>query len=345
MLMILLGSVPIICMPWMPWGHTESRNEKRGIGRGIHGKNLVQDNLCFSYQRDIDCNHCINGFLKKTKSSVIIRTMDCSLRTSVNLLMTHFSPKLKIIPTMYCTNFYQKSNKLDITWRKWHTPTLSPSKMIEILWIEFWVLYKCSVGYTWASVFFLHSDWFLGRKVKSKSKVYYLIPRKDSTFWRSILMRLYSPVDLTGNVNMIEKLVLGGTGTIIALLLYLWIVLYFLMFFHCTTLWFVRCWIIKEYNIYIIYIRRSTYTHPKSLFTFYIGSHMISCLWEYDKNLFMWCFTTKVLVNILRNNIIIIVCHIGISVANDSDSSTFSYLPLCSSTSNYMVFFNNLLTL
>ena len=26
-------------------------------------------------------------------------------------------------------------------------------------------------------------------------------------------MRLYSPVDLAGNVNMIEKLVLGGTGT------------------------------------------------------------------------------------------------------------------------------------
>ena len=26
-------------------------------------------------------------------------------------------------------------------------------------------------------------------------------------------MWLYSPVDLTGNVNMIEKLVLGGTGT------------------------------------------------------------------------------------------------------------------------------------
>ena len=25
-------------------------------------------------------------------------------------------------------------------------------------------------------------------------------------------MRLYSPVDLTGNVNMIEKLVLSGTG-------------------------------------------------------------------------------------------------------------------------------------
>ena len=34
-------------------------------------------------------------------------------------------------------------------------------------------------------------------------KVKYLIPRKYSTFWRSIL---YSPVDLTGNVNMIEKL-------------------------------------------------------------------------------------------------------------------------------------------
>ena len=26
-------------------------------------------------------------------------------------------------------------------------------------------------------------------------------------------MRLYSPVDSTGDVNMIEKLVLGGTGT------------------------------------------------------------------------------------------------------------------------------------
>ena len=37
--------------------------------------------------------------------------------------------------------------------------------------------------------------------------------RKYSTFWRSILMRLHSSVDLTGNVNMIEKFVLGGTGT------------------------------------------------------------------------------------------------------------------------------------
>ena len=26
-------------------------------------------------------------------------------------------------------------------------------------------------------------------------------------------MRLHSPVDLTGNVKLIEKLVLGGTGT------------------------------------------------------------------------------------------------------------------------------------
>ena len=26
-------------------------------------------------------------------------------------------------------------------------------------------------------------------------------------------MRLYSPVEITGNVNMIEKIVLGGTGT------------------------------------------------------------------------------------------------------------------------------------
>ena len=29
----------------------------------------------------------------------------------------------------------------------------------------------------------------------------------------SILIRRYSPVDLTGNVNMIENFVLGGTGT------------------------------------------------------------------------------------------------------------------------------------
>ena len=33
----------------------------------------------------------------------------------------------------------------------------------------------------------------------------------EGRFW--FLMRRYSPVDLAGNVNMIEKLVLGGTGT------------------------------------------------------------------------------------------------------------------------------------
>ena len=49
--------------------------------------------------------------------------------------------------------------------------------------------------------------------ISKSKKVYYLIPHKYLTFWRSILMRLYSPVDLTGNVNMIQKLVLGGTGT------------------------------------------------------------------------------------------------------------------------------------
>ena len=32
-----------------------------------------------------------------------------------------------------------------------------------------------------------------------------------STVLRSNLMRLYSPVDLTGNLIMIEKLVSGGT--------------------------------------------------------------------------------------------------------------------------------------
>ena len=37
---------------------------------------------------------------------------------------------------MYYTNFYLKSNQLDITRGKGHTPTPSPSKMIEILLIE-----------------------------------------------------------------------------------------------------------------------------------------------------------------------------------------------------------------
>ena len=47
--------------------------------------------------------------------------------------------------------------------------------------------------------------WQLTVKVKYK----YLIPRKQSTVLRSNLMRLYFPVDLTGNLIMIEKLVLG----------------------------------------------------------------------------------------------------------------------------------------
>ena len=44
---------------------------------------------------------------------------------------------------------------------------------------------------------------------KVKSIIWY--PASIRLFERSILMRLHSPVDLTGNVNMIEKLVLGGT--------------------------------------------------------------------------------------------------------------------------------------
>ena len=48
--------------------------------------------------------------------------------------------------------------------------------------------------------------------------IHYLIPRKYSTVDQSsdrmsILMRLYSPADLTGNMNMIEKFFLSGTGT------------------------------------------------------------------------------------------------------------------------------------
>ena len=61
-----------------------------------------------------------------------------------------------------------------------------------------------------STIFLSFLNYFFAYK---KSKVYYLIPRKYSTFWRSILMWLYFPVDLTGNVNMIEKLVLGGTRT------------------------------------------------------------------------------------------------------------------------------------
>ena len=44
---------------------------------------------------------------------------------------------------------------------------------------------------------------------RQKVKYKYLIPLKYSTVLRSNLMRLYFPVDLTGNLIMIEKLVLG----------------------------------------------------------------------------------------------------------------------------------------
>ena len=43
------------------------------------------------------------------------------------------------------------------------------------------------------------------------SSVWY--PASIQRFEGRLLMRLYSPVDLTGNVNMIYQLVLGGTGT------------------------------------------------------------------------------------------------------------------------------------
>ena len=46
---------------------------------------------------------------------------------------------------------------------------------------------------------------------QSKSKVQEFDTPQVSTVLRSNLMRLYSPVDLTGNLIMIEKLVSGGT--------------------------------------------------------------------------------------------------------------------------------------
>ena len=46
-----------------------------------------------------------------------------------------------------------------------------------------------------------------------KVRYKYLIPRKKSTVLRSNLMRFYFPVDLTGNLIMIKKLVLGGIWT------------------------------------------------------------------------------------------------------------------------------------
>ena len=50
-------------------------------------------------------------------------------------------------------------------------------------------------------------------KVKVKSKVHVFDTPQVSTVLRSNLMRLYFPVDLTGNLIMIEKLVSGGTWT------------------------------------------------------------------------------------------------------------------------------------
>ena len=54
--------------------------------------------------------------------------------------------------------------------------------------------------------------------IKAKKVVYYSIPRKystvDQSFWSKIDSDAgYFPVDLTGNVNMVRKLFLGGTGT------------------------------------------------------------------------------------------------------------------------------------
>ena len=47
--------------------------------------------------------------------------------------------------------------------------------------------------------------------VKKKSKVQVFDTPQVSTVLRSNLMRLYSPVDLTGNLIMIEILVSSGT--------------------------------------------------------------------------------------------------------------------------------------
>ena len=54
---------------------------------------------------------------------------------------------------------------------------------------------------------------FVWKQIKKSQKSKfekYLIPRKKCYVLRSNLMRLYSPVDLTDNLIMIEKLVLGG---------------------------------------------------------------------------------------------------------------------------------------
>ena len=51
----------------------------------------------------------------------------------------------------------------------------------------------------------------LCQKKSESSKVQVFDTPQVSTVLRSNLMRLYSPVDLTGNLIMIEKLVSSGT--------------------------------------------------------------------------------------------------------------------------------------
>ena len=55
--------------------------------------------------------------------------------------------------------------------------------------------------------------WILVDSMEKKSKVQEFDAPQMSTVLRSNLMRLYSPVDLTGNLIMIEKLVSSGTWT------------------------------------------------------------------------------------------------------------------------------------
>ena len=61
------------------------------------------------------------------------------------------------------------------------------------------------------SSFLVHAGTYAWRLMFVEVKYKYLIPCKKSTVLSSNLMRLYSPVDLTGNLILIEQLVLGGT--------------------------------------------------------------------------------------------------------------------------------------
>ena len=66
-----------------------------------------------------------------------------------------------------------------------------------------------------ASDLFAILGWQLQLQSEMKSIIWYPTrfgPSIRISDWRSNLMWLYSPVDLTGNVNMIEKLIFGGTG-------------------------------------------------------------------------------------------------------------------------------------